>query len=95
MNLACLNCFGAYPHAFDLSTGQLYADTLQVGAECALAGFNQLQTDASAFFAETFVNDAASANGAFAGDCADSGHIRISPLVVKNVIRMGWVCGKT
>ena len=64
--------FHGNPKALDAAVRELHADALKIGTERAFRLFNELETDTSALFALTFVDDAASLDRALPGDGANS-----------------------
>ena len=71
-HLACLDGLGGDPHALDLSTRELHAYALNVGAEAALRVFNEAGTDTTTLLGETLADDATAGDGALSCDCTNS-----------------------
>ena len=61
-----------HPKALDAAVRELHADALKIRAKRAFRLFDELETDAPALLALTFVDDAAALDGTLAGDCANS-----------------------
>ncbi len=62
------------PEALHGAIGHLHADALKVRLERALGLLDELETDAAALLGLTLMDDAATFDGALAGDGADAGH---------------------
>jgi len=73
-DFAGLNCLCRDPHPLDFTAGKFDANALHVWTEAALGVLNQGSSDTTTFLGETFTDDAAAFDGAFACDCADSCH---------------------